>query len=182
MKTVKCFDRYGASDELTLGKIYEVLDECDKYYTILNDRGKRNYYNRNRFQPMDNDTNMHPKLVEIQKKYEEACKLVGKRVRGNSRTSFVVKEVKIDLDGKVDGYKSVSVLEHTEKHGYCVYITEKDGARSLPFEDVYEVPHKIVKLNDKYDAIVEGDKVIVGCQTFDIKQVEEILKAYKEQL
>lgn len=66
-----------------------------------------------------------------------------------------------------------------------VYGSMGDGEYTWP-EDATEIieyikkgckPPVTVKLNDKYDAIVSKDTVVVGCQTFPIDIIDKLVKA-----
>ena len=48
---VRCID-IGIMEEITLGKIYNVIDIDDSFYIIINDVGRRTLYYYNRFIPL----------------------------------------------------------------------------------------------------------------------------------
>jgi hypothetical protein len=62
---------------------------------------------------------------------------------------------------------------------FCVAIANQNS--SVPVALLVEKPtHKTVVLNDSYEAVVSKEEVKVGCQTFPIEKVKEILAAHAE--
>ena len=47
---IKCIDNFQAHNELTLGKLYDVLDTYTLSYEIINDKGVQDRYMRDRFE------------------------------------------------------------------------------------------------------------------------------------
>lgn len=47
---IKCIDNFQADNELTLGKLYDVLDTYTLSYEIINDKGVQDRYMRDRFE------------------------------------------------------------------------------------------------------------------------------------
>ena len=47
---LKCIDNFQAHNELTLGKLYDVLDTYTLSYEIINDKGVQDRYMRDRFE------------------------------------------------------------------------------------------------------------------------------------
>ncbi len=76
------------------------------------------------------------------------------------------------------------VVEEVHQFGVCVYVLSVGNAQyAVLNEDLVEVIkplYKEVTLNNTYNAKVYADKIEVGCQTFDINILEDLIKASKE--
>lgn len=105
-----------------------------------------------------------------------ANSIVGKRVKSkNSYGSAIVSKVRILTE---IGHASSSVDVHIEKHGWCVVVSY--GIYSQSVMDIDVVDEFKVKLNETYTAIVSLNGVEVGCQTFPIEKIKDILKAHQQ--
>lgn len=95
----------------------------------------------------------------------------------SSDTTFIVDIVRVYT--KEDGAfhtSSPKVVLEVEKNGYCVALI--GGIYQIPLSDAIESPtSKTVKLNDTYDAVVSKSEVTVGCQTFSIDKIRELIAA-----
>lgn len=88
-----------------------------------------------------------------------------------------VSKVSVVIDRTECG--SSACEQYFDKHGFCVKV--KFDAYAVPITMITVLPQvKELKLNDSYTAVIHKDRVEVGCQTFPIEQVEEILKLSKE--
>jgi hypothetical protein len=98
-------------------------------------------------------------------------------VSRNGGEKFTVKRIKVYL--KEDGEhrnSSVTVMGEIEKNGYCVTLI--GNKYHIPVSDAVEPPiSKTVKLNDTYNAVVTKTEVKVGCQTFPINKIRELIEA-----
>lgn len=171
---VKCVDASSHS-YLKFGEIYTITKYslvCDNEVFVKNEKGlESGSYYQCRF------AHIKPKqTIEEQLKYAKS--LVGRTVKYNiskpskSNASITVESYNIIISGVSSG----CVDSVVERDGYCVYISS--GVFSIPIECVTKImpDYKELKLNDQYTANVYKDKVEVGCQTFTINQVKEILK------
>jgi hypothetical protein len=178
-KKIKCVCDNGSS--LKKGEVYESERE-DTHYFYIRNNGAVIGYGKYRFVEMEEAKTPHNVLDEIRKEMEEAKELVGKFViYNNGSLKLEVTKVNFYIDKASDTNEaSQSVREEAQRKGYCVYIISKNGLL-YPYKDVKVVEEFInVGLNEQYSARVYKDKVIVGCQTFTIDKVKDILDANKK--
>ena len=57
MRKVRCLDNSGWKEELTIGKIYDVLEESDVLYVVIVDGGKYVFTIKERFEEVKEDMN-----------------------------------------------------------------------------------------------------------------------------
>ena len=122
---------------------------------------------------------MHPRLKKIQNEIDDAQKFVGKKVKFSNRNLvnlFVVKSVDVFFENDPCYSKKELIRQIIKSRGYCVYVTDNVG-NAYPVEEIV-ICKNMVKLNDEYSAEIDGDKVKVGCQTFDIEKIREVLATY----
>ena len=62
-KHVKCINILNKPDELTLGKVYEFIEEVDGFYCIINDDGVQCSYYKNRFEKVNEKSSDESKPV-----------------------------------------------------------------------------------------------------------------------
>jgi hypothetical protein len=55
MKQVKCVDNYDGENYLTIGRVYDVLEETKACYTIINDEGDCSAYYKTAFEAVGKD-------------------------------------------------------------------------------------------------------------------------------
>lgn len=63
MKKVVCDYIYDGTTSVSLNKIYDVVDECDKYYYIINDFNIRTRYIKARFKTLVEIRNIKLKSI-----------------------------------------------------------------------------------------------------------------------
>lgn len=103
-------------------------------------------------------------------------------IAGKTNNEYKVTKVDIVIS-RDDAYRlkvcSDVVFQQLETDDVVVVVSDDDF--SYPVEMVKLAPIcKKVKLNDKYDAVVYQDKIIVGCQTFPIGILDELNDAYAD--
>ena len=157
---------------ITIGKVYVIiqLGSDNTIYIRDNDNDEASY-GPEYFELVDEySTNLLEKL-NIAKSY------IGKSVTylsgGNSLT--IQKVELVTLESELKNY-STHIESQFRKDGYAVVMIGNGG--SIAFENIVKIVEKSSKLvlNKEYTAIVYKDRVEVGCQTFPISVVENILK------
>ena len=116
--------------------------------------------------------------LSFEAQVEYAKSLVGKfvHVEGSYNDPWIVGGVFLKMmDG--DAQNSLSVKRAFEKQGFVVAVISTGGGCSASVTDVF-VSAKVVQmqLNDRYTAEIQKDKVVVGCQTFSRKTIENLLQ------
>jgi hypothetical protein len=174
-KKIKCINSAAVSLSLKEGNVYESEWEDNDYFYI-NMEGTLTALSKNRFEEVKEESNV---LDNIRKELEEARKLVGKTIIHNDGfVKYDVGEVGLHIYKEPTEGISLSVQGEAKTRGYCVYIISKNGKYSNPYKAVEVVQDFVdIVLNDQYSAKVYKDKVVVGCQTFTMDKVKEILDA-----
>lgn len=166
---------YGAAT--TQGYIYEKNDPSGTWSGYCS----REYFQKelmnwhfNRIEVLPEEWETKPKSP-IERDLIKAMQMLGKSVRYNTSVGKV-KEFKLFLEqSDLTPWTADTAIA---KNGYsiCVYF----GAYCADINTLEIVPDTVkVKLNDKYDAEVHKDKIIVGCQTFEASKIEELAAALK---
>jgi hypothetical protein len=166
------------------GKGWNNDDEKSASYGACND-GIWKYYENN--DPMGWAGTEYAELVLIDRpSLEEQIKLaksmVGKEfIWGDSPFKATEWKITNSLSSRVH---SGSVYDEVAEFGVCVYLQSVGGMQCpVLCEDLIEVikPKFIeVTLNGTYNAKVYEDKIEVGCQTFPISILEDLVKASRE--
>lgn len=76
------------------------------------------------------------------------------------------------------GIASYYVLDDISKNGFSVVVSDVSHANPVLSVEL-SIEFEKVKLNDSYTAEVFKDKLVVGCQTFPISILDELVKAHK---
>jgi hypothetical protein len=118
-------------------------------------------------------------LIDLAKSY------IGKGVHlitQSPRQSFTVEKVSVILDKKsarLLNVDSLLVITELDKSGIAVVVTSPDGASATVGDVTLSPTTMSVKLNDDYTAVISKDEIQVGCQTFPISILDELLNAHK---
>jgi hypothetical protein len=117
---------------------------------------------------------------KMREAYELAKSLVGKTVVcDNGDAMYNVAGVIFRQDKTDDVGIGQTCRNFLKDNGWLVGV--KLGYSNYPVQRVKEVPSKIdVKLNDSYTATVSKGNVKVGCQTFPIEKIQEIIDAHNK--
>ena len=125
------------------------------------------------------------KSLSIPEQLKLARTLIGKDVQYTTLptyiSNFVVENVRVIDDTNVEDLTE-SVKRNLEKTPVIIVVTSNNGKWMVPFEccNIPVKPTEItVKLNDSYNAIVSKDTVKVGCKTFKMDVIHEIVEANK---
>lgn len=170
---VRCIDDGLYHSQLTIGKIYTIVEVRTEGYSIpilriINDSGEENGYYETRFEPEVVKPTIDD-LVTLGKS------LIGKTCKYIYGGNAVPEKIVVFLDEEDAGNSSFVVKEEFEKSGFCVAI--KYGGNAVPVQTLTLIKDvETIKLTDDYDAIVYKDRVEVGCQTIPRAKLEELMK------
>ena len=115
------------------------------------------------------------KVMGVEDQIKLAKSLIGKRVGYKGKVEFTVNKIKVLIEQREAELSSYEVSQFCAKHGFVVIVS--DGTFSLPADSVSVIESVIVKLNNKYTAVVEKDKIKVDCQYFPISVIDELVNA-----
>ena len=150
-------------DVLTVSKF---LSTYDLYL-----EGFERCFNSFRFELVSSPTDM-------ESEYQRALKLVGKKIVVG-RDKHTVQNV-LFRRGNDRERLSCESIDHITKHGWVVAVVF-GGSRNLPVSMAKEAPSELsVELNDSCTAVISKDGVKVGCQTFSIEKIQEIIDTYNK--
>lgn len=124
-----------------------------------------------------------PVILTTDEKITLAKSMVGKTYTWNGGTPFLITGWNISKDDK-DTKISVCVWNDIKDNGISVYVIGKNMTSSPVtdnrLKEVVTPKFLELKLNDTYTAKVYEDKVEVGCQTFDIHVLADLLLLHKQ--
>lgn len=104
--------------------------------------------------------------------------LLRKTVRHKIQPTYVGKVKDFRLFLEKSGATPITVDEAIDKNGYSIGVYYGEYVADINSLDI--VPDSVkVKLNNKYEAEVNKDKIVVGCQTFEVSKIEELAAALK---
>lgn len=156
--------------------IFEVYEHLNDGGVILKELGRGSKYAENFFELVKD-----AKESEIEKAYTHAKSLIGKKIVCDDGPSKYTVSGVIFRQDKTDNVG----LGHTcEKflrdNGWVVGV--RFNNMNYPVQLVNEVPSNIsVELiNGSYTAVVSKGSVKVGCQTFPIEKIQEIIEAHNK--
>jgi hypothetical protein len=124
----------------------------------------------------------------LEDKIQRAKDLIGKKVLFTAQSIGVVKT-------KVASWHVTSttppalderslIYKYLQDNDACVYVVLGNNSHvpvdSERLEVIVEPEYKEVDLNGSYTAKVYKDKIEVGCQTFNVSILEELIQAHKE--
>lgn len=175
---------------LTEGKIYEVLRSWDAwestFYDIIDDHGFKQGYSKWRFEVVEDGATQGVTLEQIQAEYNEAKKLIGKRIgykgHGMAIPYFTVEEVQLTIKGQTLPCPSNFCKEALDEDGYVISLLRNSHSTGIPFKRFLEVIEDTasVKLNNQYTALVnQNGSVQVGCQKISRDKMQELIKVYQ---
>jgi len=76
---------------------------------------------------------------------------------------------------------SGSVMEYMKTHDVCVALIDENNYKSYPVALIEPPVESVtVKLNDVYTVEVTKNSITVGCQTFPVSILEDLIKAHKQ--
>lgn len=146
--------------------VSKVLSEDDLYL-----EGFKECFDSFRFALVNSPTDM-------ESEYQRALKLVGKKIVVG-KEKHTVQNV-LFRRGNDHHYLSLESIDHIKKHGWVAAVVFSNS-RNLPVSMVKEAPSELsVKLNDSHTAVISKDGVKVGCQTFPIEKIQEIIDTYNK--
>jgi len=169
---IKCVksDDYG----ITVDKTYRVVDPDIAGYSkpvlsLINDKGLLSKHFHDSFVIVEDEISMEEQ-VKLAKSY------IGKTVVSKKGSKFKVEEVLVIIDDNQLSKVSITVHNYYRDNKYAIIV--KNDMYSNPITEVTLAPaEKIVKLNASYDAIVTKETIQVGCQTFPISILDELVEA-----
>lgn len=111
---------------------------------------------------------------------DDALKLMGKTLgyNNNGVTEIFVADEWVVVNNKTPnvGNETMAVVD---ADGFSVNIGNRSNfGKMVPISKVFVVKTTKLKLNSQYDAIISKNQVAVGCQTFNIEKIREILKLH----
>jgi hypothetical protein len=143
---------------------YRVEDISDNEIYLFDDEADSNWWDGNEFR------------LAIQNNFDHAFSLIGKTVLFEGK-KFKISSVSVWSKFYPTSDKGIQKV--IKEHGYCVMVEDEDQDIAVPFAEV-SLDGNVIKLSDEYDAVIDGDNVIVGCQTIPIAKVQEILDLHKK--
>ena len=114
----------------------------------------------------------HINTFTLQDAIDFAQTFIGKSVMGEAN-AFVVEGFSLFNKFSSPSWMNAEGEAFIEKNGWVVVVENNDDF-SVVTKDLDVV--NMVKLNDTYDAIIEGDYVKVGCQTIHKDRILELAK------
>jgi hypothetical protein len=106
----------------------------------------------------------------LQKTIDKAQSFIGKTVSGESKPFTAEAWSVFNMHSKPN-WMNEKGENFIKVHGWVVVVENKDEFAVVD-DELHEV--KSVKLNDEYDATIEGDYVHVGCQKIHKNKVFEL--------
>lgn len=118
----------------------------------------------------------------LEDKIELAKSMIGKKFMTESKT-YKVNGWSITNEACIVKHSGL-VCDSVKENGVCVYFTT-ESKHQIPVDykdlkEVVEPDHLEYSLNSMYDAKVYKDRIVVGCQTFPISILEDLLALHKE--
>ena len=113
---IKCIEA-DVKNNLTIGKIYTVENEDDKFYTVINDGGKDSRYFKRRFEPVDEvapELNIDmEEIIEVELKKEEvkSMRSLRERVLGKVNYKSIAEQIWDRLEDEIIDEISYSLDE-----------------------------------------------------------------------
>jgi hypothetical protein len=158
---IKCVNQ--GYQSLKNGNIYEVLSFDDEMVSVININGNKELFYRSRFVEVDTNS--------IEWQIENAKSLVGKLVEYDGNV-FSVTHWGVGNENTGDTVVNCNLVD-----GYCVYVENR--FYTAPVDKLTVIENQIT-LNENYSAMIEGNNVIVGCQTIPIDKVKEIIALHEK--
>jgi hypothetical protein len=163
--------------DLTEGKTYDVIEVPYLYKVgsremriVIMDDKERYEYSSNWFEKVSNVTKSIDELISIAKSY------IGKTVESDGER-FKVSDIDVYVSKTRATSSSTLVFDYFQKNGFCVAVVGEYF--TIPVDQVVLAKDSIeVPLNDTYNANVYKDKIVVGCQTFPISILDELVAAH----
>jgi hypothetical protein len=119
-------------------------------------------------------------VMSLEKQIELAKSFIGKNVEYNDGAlSYKVEKVNVVLSiQEALGLKICSnlVKDEIQNKGYAVVLSDDNFAHPVELVKLTTKSKEVV-LNDRYTAKVYTDKIKVGCQTFPISILDELIEA-----
>lgn len=164
--------------DLIKGNIYKLTQDSH-----IN-RGKMVYTIRDEKEIYEYDSSWFEIVEESRPSMEEQVALaksyIGKEVLSGPDRIRIQRVIVIINEADARNSSQV-VLKDFDKHGYCIAI--KGSCFTVPVLSVQlapvEPPFKMVELNSTYTAKVTKDTIEVGCQTFPISILDELIAAHE---
>lgn len=117
--------------------------------------------------------------TKMKEAYELAKSLFGKTVECDDGTKYTVTGVIFRQDKTDNLGLGAACGKFLKDNGWVIGV--KFNGMNYPVQRVKEVPADIdIKLNGGYTATVSKGSVKVGCQTFPIEKIQEIIDAYNK--
>jgi len=124
---------------------------------------------------MNNDISAQEAIIFEQIRLAKA--MIGKEVKNKKGLKFTPECISIVYSES--NCISPPMRQEVDDNGFCVYVTGQ--GLYCPVMEVKIAPEiKTVKLNENHTAEVHEDKIVVGCQTFDIENIRNLVRAYDE--
>lgn len=145
-------------------KGYEVEDVDGDNIWLTDDDGDENWWEEEEFRPA------------VQNDFNQAFGMIGETVLFEGK-KFKISSASVWSTFYPTSDKSIQKV--IKEHGYCVLVEDVDRDLAVPFSEVSLIGN-VIKLSDEYSAVIQGNNVIVGCQTIPIAKVQEILDLHKK--
>lgn len=145
-------------------KGYQIEDhDGDSEIYLTDDDDDENWWEESQFR------------LAAQNDFNHAFSLIGKTVLFEGK-KFNISSVSVW--SKFYPTSDKGILKVIKEHGYCVMVEDEVRDLAVPFAEV-SLTGNVIKLSDEYNAVIEGDNVIVGCQTIPITTIQKILDLHK---
>jgi hypothetical protein len=150
-------------DSFTHGKIYTItgFDSCGDP-EMYNDNAVPDCYYTDSFE-----------CITASLSFSDAIALIGTKVQYKDKP-FLVEAVTVF--NKYYGSTNATIKSEVKEHGYSIVLENDDDF--APLSEVEVIP-MVIDLTDDYNAVIDGDNVVVGCQTIPIQKVRDILDLYE---
>lgn len=164
---VKCIDNTNAANSLTVGGIYTVakIVECNRICLAIDEI--YGWY-PTRFKKVEEVEEVEDTYIKLENVNITTTRWYVKNPVING--SYITYEVayRVSNSGTIPLSSSSHIILDDLKFNTCSK-KEFDGFGAIK-----------VELNSEYTAIVSKDKIVVGCQTFSVDIVKDLVKALEE--
>jgi hypothetical protein len=181
---LKCVNDVDTNGYLTYGGTYTFIKYAsypdDHVMVEYNGKPSSAAWRADRFEPVVVASTFpeKEKTLSMEEQFKLAKSLVGRRVYYSSNTVdiwFTAAQALIYTEDFQVGRSSKLVREEFDKTGWVVVLVGDNN--EVPVGQVKESTSIVVKLNDKYEAVIDERTVVVGCQTFPHSVIAEIQAA-----
>lgn len=164
-------------------RIVKLNDACEAH--IKEDGIRVNHHTENAWIPLDRLATLAEALKEAKKGIDdEPCSLdvICPEISEVVQKELFKRGCKWEFRGKSVSYTHERILAIHYRDKNTITWGDDPGLERLSLEEFFSQSKKEVSvtLTDSWTAVVTKDQVKVGCQTFDIERVEELISICRE--